>query len=129
MDETDDGDYVLHGDHLAEIEKKDKEVERLTKRDEVWKAKKELLETDLAKAWEEIGQLKDEVRESTESRDIWKGNWYMEAAAVRRGDEEIERLRSALRRIRDWPYDIMGDCVADAQREAGETLKEKTNET
>ncbi len=38
--------------------------------------------------------------------------------------EEIARLRSVLKRIHEWPYDIMGDCVYDARKEAEEALKE-----
>lgn len=40
---------------------------------------------------------------------------------------EVERLREALKRIRDWPYDIMGDCVYDARKEAQAALKEAAN--
>jgi len=40
---------------------------------------------------------------------------------------EVEKLREALKRIRDWPYDIMGDCVYDARKEAEDALKEATN--
>jgi regulator of replication initiation timing len=42
---------------------------------------------------------------------------------------ENERLRKALHRIAEWPYDIMGDCVADARREAAEAAREKSDAT
>lgn len=32
-------------------------------------------------------------------------------------------MRTALNRIAEWPYDIMGDCVAEAKREAAEAAK------
>ena len=35
-----------------------------------------------------------------------------------------ERLRVALERIRQWDFDIAGDCVADAQAVAAAALKE-----
>ncbi len=38
---------------------------------------------------------------------------------------ETERLRAALRRIREWPYDVMGDCVYEARKEAEDALKEE----
>jgi nitrogenase subunit NifH len=41
-------------------------------------------------------------------------------AAARR---ELEQARAVLRRIADWPYDIMGDCVAEARKEAAEAAK------
>ena len=37
---------------------------------------------------------------------------------------KVEKLREALKRIRDWPYDIMGDCVYDARKEAEDALEE-----
>ena len=37
--------------------------------------------------------------------------------------EENMQLRKVLERIARWPYDIMGDCVADARREAQEALR------
>jgi len=37
---------------------------------------------------------------------------------------KVEKLREALKRIRDWPYDIMNDCVYDAKKEAEDALKE-----
>jgi hypothetical protein len=33
-------------------------------------------------------------------------------------------MRECLERIEKWDFDIMGDCVADAQKLAGEILKE-----
>lgn len=36
----------------------------------------------------------------------------------------ISRMRGCLERIEKWDFDIMVDCVADAQKLAGETLKE-----
>jgi hypothetical protein len=45
---------------------------------------------------------------------------------LERAQEEIARLREALKRIYEWPYDIMGDCVYDARKEAEDALKEAT---
>jgi hypothetical protein len=42
---------------------------------------------------------------------------------LEKAQEEIARLRTVLKRIREWPYDIMGDCVYDARKEAEEALK------
>ncbi len=35
----------------------------------------------------------------------------------------IDRQRDALSRIVEWPYDIMGDCVFDARKDAKEALE------
>jgi hypothetical protein len=43
---------------------------------------------------------------------------------LEKAQEEIARLRTVLKRIREWPYDIMGDCVYEARKEAEEALKE-----
>jgi hypothetical protein len=40
---------------------------------------------------------------------------------------EIDRRDAALLRIAKWDFDIMGDCVADAQKVARETLKENAD--
>ncbi|MBE3064090.1 MAG: hypothetical protein IMZ69_03620 [Spirochaetes bacterium] len=45
----------------------------------------------------------------------------------RRAKVENERLRAALARIAEWPYDIMGDCVAQAKAEAALAAKEKAD--
>ena len=39
---------------------------------------------------------------------------------------EVERLKGALRRIADWPYDLMDDCVAEARAEAAHADSEVT---
>ncbi len=43
---------------------------------------------------------------------------------LERAQEEIARLRLGSKRIYEWPYDIMRDCVYDARKEAEEALKE-----
>ncbi|HUX03242.1 MAG TPA: hypothetical protein VMY35_19950 [Phycisphaerae bacterium] len=42
--------------------------------------------------------------------------------------DEDRRLREALTTISEWPFDIMGDCVADARRLAAEALAAKEGE-
>lgn len=49
------------------------------------------------------------------------------ANIVEEGERENERLREALMRIAKWDFDIMGDCVADAQNLATESIKEDIN--
>ncbi len=46
-------------------------------------------------------------------------------SALQAQDEEIARLRDALIRIAEWPYDIMGDCVAEATAEARAAMEAK----
>ena len=42
--------------------------------------------------------------------------------------EERNGLRAALETIRDWPFDIRGDCVADARRLADSALSHERQE-
>jgi hypothetical protein len=81
-------------------------------------------------AWtEEIEKLRAENKELTESRNFWKREWRLMEAAAGKAEAEVEKLRAenerfriALEHIKDWPYDIMGDCVYDARKEAAEAL-------
>ena len=41
---------------------------------------------------------------------------------------EVRRLRAALERIEAWDFDIMGDCVADAQELAQKALGGSSND-
>jgi hypothetical protein len=43
---------------------------------------------------------------------------------VKRLRAENEQMRTALRRVAVWPYDIMGDCVAEAKHETAEAAKD-----
>ena len=93
-DEFNDWDTLSETERIEFIIfEKDKKIKHLTKRDEVWKAKKELLETDLADSWAEIKLLKSVVREITESRDEWKRSWHLESAHVHHSEEELDRLK------------------------------------
>lgn len=42
--------------------------------------------------------------------------------------EENRKLREALALIEEWPFDIMGDCVADAQGVARKALAQAEGE-
>jgi predicted RNase H-like nuclease (RuvC/YqgF family) len=70
-------------------------------------------------------EVKQEVSKIL-ARDIIKLEKENDSLSKRleKAQEEIARLRGALERIREWPYDIMGDCVYDARKEAEEALKE-----
>lgn len=46
-------------------------------------------------------------------------------ASPKKECQSCERLRRALELIAAWPFDIMGDCVADARRVAKAALESK----
>lgn len=76
--------------------------------------------------------LPDDVGDARHA--AWDCGWIDEfnAFEVKRLREALsaleidgERTRKALVIIRNWPFDIMGDCVADARRIAAEGLGDK----
>ena len=66
-----------------QLDDRDKEIARLEKRDEVWRAKKEMLENDLARAWKELQteklvwsikeeQMRDNFQRCKDAAEYWK---------------------------------------------------------
>lgn len=90
-------------DLRAELAEKERDINHLWQRDSVWRAKKEMLENDLAKAWERVERAErvwwivGRMRERVLNRPpgviipMWVHDAIEEAEAVRGPEGEDER--------------------------------------
>ena len=109
----------------AEVGLKDKQNAELRERlNKSWE-REDAQGHDLLRLTVTIADLKEEKAKEFFACAKLMGEKKEEIATLK---AEMERLREVLKRIRDWPYDIMGDCVYDARKEAQAALKEAANE-
>jgi chromosome segregation ATPase len=102
-------------------------------REDKWQARAEAAEAQLAEANRKLNAAKAQWRAQFEQRQFLGDlidNMPMNLllADLQAAEARAEAMRAALSTIAEWPFDIRGDCVADARKLAQAALAPKTKE-